>query len=91
VKTILTLIRLDLCEMLQRAGLEVCAEARDGSEAVELARSAEPDLAILDVKMPRLDGIEARGLDRRIGAEEDPDPHRDEQADERRPEGNGRR
>ena len=62
-----TLIRLDLCEMLRRAGLEVCAEARDGSEAVELARSTEPDLAILDVKMPRLDGIEAarRILDER--------------------------
>jgi chemotaxis response regulator CheB len=41
-----TLIRLDLCEMLQHAGLEVCAEARDGSEAVELARSAEPDRAM---------------------------------------------
>jgi len=37
----------------------VCAEARDGEEAVELARAEEPDLAILDVKMPRLDGIEA--------------------------------
>jgi len=62
-----TLIRLDLCEMLHRAGLEVCAEARNGSEAVELARSKEPDLAILDVKMPRLDGIEAarRILDER--------------------------
>ena len=35
------------------------AEARDGEEAVELARSHEPDLAILDVRMPRLDGIEA--------------------------------
>ena len=62
-----TLIRLDLCEMLRRAGLEVCAETRDGSEAVELARSTEPHLAILDVKMPRLDGIEAarRILDER--------------------------
>ena len=37
----------------------MCAEARDGQEAVELAREHEPDLAILDVKMPRLDGIEA--------------------------------
>jgi len=54
-----TIIRLDLVEMLKRAGLEVCAEARDGEEAVELAREHEPDLAILDVKMPRLDGIEA--------------------------------
>src|SRR5437762_325448 len=54
-----TIIRLDLVEMLARAGLEVCAEARDGEEAIALAREHEPDLAILDVKMPRLDGIEA--------------------------------
>jgi len=37
----------------------VCAEAKDGLEAVELARSEQPDLAVLDVKMPRLHGIEA--------------------------------
>src|SRR5436190_15343621 len=54
-----TIIRLDLVKMLGRAGLEVCAEARDGEEAVALAREFEPDLAIMDVKMPRLDGIEA--------------------------------
>jgi len=54
-----TLIRLDLKGMLESAGLEVCAEARDGVEAVELADSESPDLAVLDVKMPRLDGIEA--------------------------------
>jgi response regulator NasT len=54
-----TIIRLDLRALLERSGLEVCAEARDGLEAVELARSAEPDVAILDVKMPRLDGIDA--------------------------------
>jgi AmiR/NasT family two-component response regulator len=62
-----TLIRLDLKEILERAGFDVCAEARDGEEAVALARAAEPDLAILDVKMPRLDGIEAarRILDER--------------------------
>jgi response regulator NasT len=54
-----TIIRLDLREMLERAGFEVCAEARDGEEAVELAMSAKPDLAILDVKMPKLDGIDA--------------------------------
>jgi response regulator NasT len=62
-----TLIRLDLRQLLEAAGYEVCAEARDGEEAVELALSEEPDLALLDVKMPRLDGIEAarRILDRR--------------------------
>jgi response regulator NasT len=62
-----TLIRLDLRQLLESAGFEVCAEARDGEEAVELARSEEPDLAVLDVKMPRLDGIEAarRILDER--------------------------
>jgi len=61
-----TIIRLDLKEILERAGFEVCAEARDGEEAVELARVEKPDLAVLDVKMPRLDGIEAA---RRILAE----------------------
>ncbi len=62
-----TIIRLDLRGLLEGAGFEVCAEARDGEEAVELARSQQPDLAVLDVKMPRLDGIEAarRILDER--------------------------
>jgi AmiR/NasT family two-component response regulator len=61
-----TIIRLDLRDVLERAGHEVCAEARDGEEAVALAQSEHPELAILDVKMPRLDGIEAA---RRILAE----------------------
>jgi two-component system, response regulator PdtaR len=62
-----TIIRLDLRALLERAGFGVCAEARDGEEAVELARSEQPDVALLDVKMPRLDGIEAarRILDER--------------------------
>jgi AmiR/NasT family two-component response regulator len=54
-----TIIRLDLRKLLEEAGHEVCAEARDGAEAIELAESEAPELAILDVKMPRLDGIEA--------------------------------
>jgi two-component system, response regulator PdtaR len=54
-----TIIRMDLRALLEAAGFEICAEARDGEEAVELARAEEPDLAVLDVKMPRLDGIEA--------------------------------
>src|SRR5918995_5452030 len=54
-----TIIRLDLRDLLVRSGFEVVAEAKDGEEAVALARSEAPDLAILDVKMPRLDGIEA--------------------------------
>ncbi len=54
-----TIIRLDLRDMLERAGFDVCAEAKDGEEAVALARASLPDLAIMDVKMPRLDGIDA--------------------------------
>ncbi len=54
-----TIIRLDLRALLEQAGYEVCGEARDGVEAVELARELEPDLAVMDVKMPRLDGIDA--------------------------------
>ena len=62
-----TIIRLDLKGLLEAAGFEVCAEARDGEEAVRLARETEPDVALLDVKMPQLDGIEAarRILDER--------------------------
>ena len=62
-----TIIRLDLKALLERAGFEICAEARDGEEAVALARSERPDVAIMDVKMPKLDGIDAarRILDER--------------------------
>src|SRR5256886_13367352 len=62
-----TIIRLDLRDLLERSGFEVCAEARDGEEAVALARSERPDVAIMDVKMPKLDGIDAarRILDER--------------------------
>jgi response regulator NasT len=62
-----TLIRLDLRDLLERAGFDVCAEAKDGIEAVELAATERPDLAVLDVKMPRVDGLSAarRILDER--------------------------
>src|SRR5262249_1436485 len=53
------IIRLDLRDLLERSGHEVVAEARDGEEAIVLAREHEPELAVMDVKMPRLDGIEA--------------------------------
>jgi len=53
------LIRMDLVEMLNEAGYEVVAEASDGAQAIELAQLHKPDLAILDVKMPILDGISA--------------------------------
>ena len=54
-----TLIRLDLVEMLKEAGYEVVAEATNGQEAIDLAKQHKPDLVILDVKMPELDGISA--------------------------------
>ena len=53
------LIRMDLVEMLREAGYDVVAEAADGAQAIELAQLHKPDLAILDVKMPVLDGISA--------------------------------
>jgi response regulator NasT len=53
------LIRLDLKEMLEEEGFEVVAEAGDGKRAVELAREHQPDVVILDVKMPVMDGISA--------------------------------
>lgn len=52
------LTRLDIKEMLQEAGHIVCCEANNGAEAVELARILAPDLAILDVMMPGVDGLD---------------------------------
>ncbi|MBS1718699.1 MAG: response regulator [Armatimonadetes bacterium] len=53
------IIRLDLKEMLENLGYNVVAEAGDGQQAVDLARTSDPDVCILDVKMPNKDGIEA--------------------------------
>ena len=61
-----TIVRLDLRGLLSSRGFEVVGEARNGIEAVERARELQPDLVLLDVKMPELDGIEAA---RRILAE----------------------
>jgi AmiR/NasT family two-component response regulator len=62
------LIRLDLVEMLREEGYEVVGEAADGEQAVRLAEELRPDLVILDVKMPKMDGIEAASViaDQRI-------------------------
>jgi response regulator NasT len=54
-----TIIRLDLRAICERAGLEVVGEARDGVEALRLAAELEPDVVVMDVQMPKLDGIEA--------------------------------
>ena len=54
-----TIIRLDLVEMLTEAGYEVVAQAENGLRAIELTNEFKPNLAILDVKMPQLDGISA--------------------------------
>jgi response regulator NasT len=53
------LIRLDIVEMLREAGYDVVGEAGDGEQAVRLAEEHRPDLVVLDVKMPVLDGISA--------------------------------
>ena len=53
------LIRMDLAEMLRDEGYDIVGEAGDGQEAVELAEQHKPDLVIMDVKMPRRDGIDA--------------------------------
>lgn len=53
------LIRLDLAEMLEDAGYEVVAQVGDGAAAVEAIREHRPDLAIMDIKMPEMDGLTA--------------------------------
>jgi response regulator NasT len=53
------LIRLDLVELLEESGYNVVAQAGDGEEAIALARQLNPDIVIMDVKMPKMDGITA--------------------------------
>lgn len=53
------LIRLDLVEMLTESGYEVVGQAGDGEAAIELTEREKPDLVVMDVKMPKLDGISA--------------------------------
>lgn len=64
------LIRLDLAEMLGEEGYDVVGQAGDGERAIELAEQLRPDLVVLDVKMPKLDGISAaeRIAEQRIAA-----------------------
>jgi response regulator NasT len=54
-----SIIRMDLREILEEAGHTVIAEAADGLKAVELTRKYQPDLVIMDIKMPEMDGITA--------------------------------
>lgn len=54
-----TLIRLDIVETLTEAGYDVVAEVGDGEAAVQQARELEPDLCVMDINMPKMDGIEA--------------------------------
>ncbi len=56
------LIRMDLVELLTDEGYNVIAEAGDGEEALELARKLQPDLVVMDVKMPKMDGISAAAM-----------------------------
>ncbi|MGK4186811.1 response regulator [Rothia koreensis] len=53
------LIRLDIVEILKGQGFDVVAEAGNGEEAVELTREHNPDVVLMDVKMPKMDGISA--------------------------------
>ena len=53
------LIRMDLAEMLTEAGHEIVGQAGDGEQAVALARETKPDLVVMDIKMPGMDGISA--------------------------------
>jgi len=53
------LIRMDVVATLEEAGFEIVGEGADGEEAISLAKEHEPDLVVMDIKMPKLDGISA--------------------------------
>ena len=53
------LIRMDIVEVLREAGFDVVGEASDGEAAIELTRSLNPDLVVMDITMPKLDGLSA--------------------------------
>ncbi len=56
------IIRMDLKEILQEAGLQIVGEARNGLQALEMARRIRPDLVIMDIKMPKMDGLKSAKL-----------------------------
>ena len=70
------IIRLDLKELLEEEGYDVVGETGRGDEAVELVRDLRPDLVILDIKMPGLDGLSAARHDRGRAAGRGADAHR---------------
>ena len=78
------IIRMDLRETLEEEGYEVVGETGRGDQAVELVRELLPDLAILDIKMPGIDGLEAAGIINRREAVRRADPHRVQPARGRR-------
>jgi response regulator NasT len=53
------IVRADLRLVLEEAGFDVCEDARDGAEAIELSRKHRPDLVLMDLGLPRVDGVEA--------------------------------
>ena len=54
-----TIIRMDLIEQLQASGYQVVGEAGDGESAIQMARTLRPDVVVMDIRMPEMDGIEA--------------------------------
>ena len=63
------IIRMDLHELLDEKGYEVCGEAADGFDAIDICRRASPDVVLMDIKMPLLDGLSAVKIMREEGIE----------------------